>query len=82
MWSGKDEKQLCLKGGFFMATSSIFESVKITDPKVAQSFIDALESSEKAPKRAPSTRIVTRMATPEDTKRLRELRRQKRGNNA
>ena len=62
-----------------MATSSIFESVKITDPKVAKSFVDALESSEKAPKRAPSPRVVSHMATREDTRRLRELRRQNRG---
>lgn len=62
-----------------MATSSIFESVKITDPKVAEAFVDALEASEKAPKRAHSSRIVSRMATKEDTQKLLELRRKKRG---
>lgn len=34
-----------------MATSSIFAKVRIDDPGKAERFIDALEASEKKPKR-------------------------------
>lgn len=37
-----------------MATSSIFAKVRISDPKKAEAFIDALEASENKPKRKPS----------------------------
>ena len=37
-----------------MATSSIFAKVKISDPKKAEAFIDALEASENKPRRKPS----------------------------
>lgn len=33
-----------------MATSSIFAKVRISDPKKAEAFIDALEASENKPK--------------------------------
>ena len=41
-----------------MATSSIFTNVKITDPKKAKAFIDALEASESDPKVEPSAPII------------------------
>lgn len=37
-----------------MATSSIFANIKITDPKKAEAFIEALDSSANEPKRKPS----------------------------
>ena len=37
-----------LSGGVTMATSSIFDNVKITDPKEVERFVAALEESEKA----------------------------------
>lgn len=37
-----------------MATSSIFAKVRISDPKKAEAFIDALEASENKPKRKSS----------------------------
>lgn len=41
-----------------MATSSIFTNVKITDPKKAKAFIEALEASENDPKVEPSAPII------------------------
>lgn len=35
-----------------MATSSIFTNVKITDPKKAEAFINALDASANEPKKA------------------------------
>lgn len=37
-----------------MATSSIFANVKITDPKKAEAFINALDASAKEPKKKMS----------------------------
>jgi len=34
-----------------MATSSIFANVKITDPKKAEAFVNALEASANEPKK-------------------------------
>lgn len=41
-----------------MATSSIFANVRITDPKKAEAFVDALEASAKEPKGKPSAPII------------------------
>ena len=40
-----------------MATSSILTNVKITDPRKAEMFINALEASSKDPKRVPSCEV-------------------------
>ena len=40
-----------------MATSSILTNVKITDPRKAEMFINALEASSKDPKRIPSCEV-------------------------
>lgn len=37
-----------------MATSSILESVRLTSPKAASMFIDALEESASMPRKSPS----------------------------
>lgn len=45
-----------------MATSSIFANVKITDPKKAEAFINALDASANEPKKkaaAPTHAFVT-----------------------
>lgn len=36
-----------------MATSSIFANVKITAPKKAEAFVNALETSANEPKKSP-----------------------------
>lgn len=41
-----------------MATSSIFVNVKITDPKKAEAFVNALEASVNEPPKKPSTPII------------------------
>lgn len=41
-----------------MATSSIFANVKITDPKKAEAFVNALEASANKPKKKPSAPII------------------------
>ena len=65
-----------------MAVSSIFEKVKITDPKIAESFVAALESSAAAETHSSCNRISARMATPEDREHLYQLRRKKRIRNS
>ena len=57
-----------------MATSSIFDTVKIKDSKTAESFIHAIEESEKAKETVPAKKIDSRMATREDSAKLREMR--------
>ena len=41
-----------------MATSSIFARVKITDPKKAETFVNALESSASDPKAKLSAPVI------------------------
>lgn len=65
-----------------MAVSSIFEKVKITDPKIAESFVAALESSAAAETHSSSNRISARMATPKDRERHCQMRRKKRTRNS
>ena len=60
-----------------MATSSIYDKVKISDPKVAEAFVKAIEESENAPKKSYSGQEA-KMATREDTIRLHELRKKQR----
>ena len=61
-------KNLVAKGGATMATSSIFTQVKISDPKKAERFVEALESSEQTRKKpsAPTIPILS------DKKAIRE----------
>lgn len=61
-----------------MATSSIYENIKIRDPKTAEAFIHAIEASENAPKFEYNQDYHSRMGTPEDSIRLYKLRKQKR----
>ena len=57
-----------------MSTSSIFDTVKIKDSKTAESFIRAIEESEKAKEIVPAIKINSRIATREDSAKLREMR--------
>ena len=57
-----------------MATSSIYENVIINDAMVAEALINAIEESEKAKNMAPVSYIESRIATKEDSARLREMR--------
>lgn len=41
-----------------MATSSIFANVKITDPKKAEAFADALDASARDPERKPTVPVI------------------------
>ena len=53
---------ITLKGGASMATSSIFANVKITDPRKAEAFINALDAAANAPKKdakVPTNSLVT-----------------------
>ena len=40
-----------------MATSSILTNVKITDPRKAEMFVNALEASSRDPKRIPTSKV-------------------------
>lgn len=51
------------------------ESIRITDPETAQSFVDAIELSEIASKTTPMSDIAFRIATSDDIIKLLELRR-------
>ena len=53
-----------------MATSSIFENVKIRDPKTAESFVVALETSEQTGTKLTGSKVRARMATRRDIARL------------
>ncbi|MCM1136521.1 MAG: hypothetical protein NC400_13215 [Clostridium sp.] len=41
-----------------MATSSIFANVRITDPRQAEAFAEALDASAKGPERVPSVPVI------------------------
>ena len=53
-----------------MATSSIFANVKITDPKKAEAFVNALEASANDPKVKPSAPIIPTLT---DVNAIRKL---------
>ena len=61
-----------------MATSSIFDTVKIKDAKGVEDFIDAVEESERLSPMIPANGVPFRMATREDTRRLHEMRKKNR----
>lgn len=45
-------------GGVSMATSSIFANVKITDPKKAEAFINAMDAAANSPKKIFRQQLV------------------------
>ena len=60
-----------------MATSSIYDKVNISDPKVAEAFVKAIEESESA-QREKRSGVEAKMASREDTIRLHEMRKKRR----
>lgn len=61
-----------MKGGFIVATSSLFASVTITDPEKSERFIRALEASEKAAGNRPAKESVN-ITFLRDTDSIRKL---------
>ena len=60
-----------------MATLSIFSNVKITDPRQAEKFINALDQSAKEPKRQPSAPVGPYLTDKQSIKALMAKREQK-----
>lgn len=61
-----------------MATSSIYDKVKMRDRNAVEAFINAIEESENASKVTSAPKRSVRMATKEDTIRLHEMRKKRR----
>ncbi len=59
-----------------MATSSIFDSVKITDPKEVERFVAALEESEKAQINKPVAKSYPALKDLDEIRRLMAKRKQ------
>ena len=57
-------------GGVSMATSSIFANVKITDPKKAEAFINAMDAAANLPKK--NTQTTTSFLV-DDPKKIKEM---------
>lgn len=53
-----------------MATSSIFEQVKLTDPKVIERFIEALEASERDAMNKPKADPIPTLTDHEEIRKL------------
>lgn len=53
-----------------MATSSIFTSVKITDPEKGKAFIKAMMESAKEPKVEPSAPIIPTITDLDEIRRI------------
>ena len=53
-----------------MATSSIFTNVRITDPKKAEMFINALEESANAQIKKPVTSFTSIVADADEIRRI------------
>ena len=65
-----------------MATFSILENVRISDPDVAEALVSAIEESESSSPRSRTHRTEFRMATDDDLIRLHEADQQRRRANA
>ena len=57
-----------------MATSSIFANVKITDPKKAEDFINALDASANEPIRKTSAQRIQILSDPEAIRKFMSRR--------
>lgn len=57
-----------------MATSSIFAQVKITDPKKAEAFVNALDASAKDPKRKPSAPVIPTVTDLDEIRKIMSKR--------
>lgn len=61
-----------------MATSSIFANVKITDPKKAEAFINALDAAANSPKTNAKETTRSLVTDPEKLKMMMDKRMQRR----
>lgn len=61
-----------------MATSSIFNSVKIKTQQEAEAFVAALEAAEKAPRISRETPNMRYVTNPDEIRRMLEKRKNKR----
>lgn len=53
-----------------MATSSIFANIKITNPKQAELFVNAMEASANDPERVPSMPVKPPLTDAEEIRKL------------
>lgn len=60
-----------------MPISSIFAQVKITDPKKAEAFVNALEASANDPKRKPTAPIIPTVTNLDEIRKIVAKRNQK-----
>lgn len=68
---------ITLKGGASMATSSIFANVKITDPRKAEAFINALDAAANAPKKEAKVSTNSLVTDTEKIKMMMAKRKKK-----
>lgn len=57
-----------------MATSSLFANIKITNPKQAEPFVNALEESANDTKRQPSKTVIRTLTDKTEIKKLMSKR--------
>ena len=57
-----------------MATSSIFTNIRITDPKKAEAFAEALDASARDPERVPSASVIPLVTNIDDIRKFMTVR--------
>ena len=57
-----------------MATSSIFTNIRITDPKKAEAFAEALDESARDPERVPSDSVIPLVTNIDDIRKFMTMR--------
>lgn len=57
-----------------MATSSIFANIRITDPKKAEAFVEALDESARDPERVPSASVIPLVTNIDDVRKFMTVR--------
>ncbi len=62
-----------------MATSSIFTNIRITDPKKAEAFAEALDASARNPERMPAAPVIPLVTDLEEIRKFMTVRTGKNG---
>ena len=62
-----------------MATSSIFTNIRITDPKKAEAFAEALDASARDPERMPAAPVIPLVTDLEEIRKFMTVRTGKNG---
>lgn len=57
-----------------MATSSIFVNIRITDPKKAEAFAEAMDESARDPERVPSASVIPLVTNIDDVRKFMTVR--------